>query len=105
MKIFVSWDFLIGIGMLGLLGFTLWGVPRLAYNMSPLCSVWVDDELVYNGKCQLVRITPIGEYGYTKTVLISKNMYLIRKANKYVSDNVKVKEFVENERSFNNIHR
>ena len=95
MKIFVSWDFLIGIGMLGLLGFTLWGVPRLAYNLSPLCSVWVDDELVYNGKCQLVRVTPIGEYGYTKTVLISKNMYLIRKANEYVSDNVKIKEFMK----------
>ena len=95
MKISISWDYIILIMMVGLLGLTLWGVPRLAYDMSPLCSFCVDDELVYNGKCQLVRVTPIDEYGYTKTVLISKNMYLIRKANKYVSDNVKIKEFMK----------
>ena len=70
------------------------GPIQYHFNQST-CSVWVDDRMVYNGKCHYVDVEPVGEYGNSKRVAIYNDKRKWHQQQKYISENVQIKEFVE----------
>lgn len=58
------------------------------------CSVWVDNNMVYNGKCHFVDVEPVGEYGNSKRVAIYYDVRKWHQVQKYISEDVQIKEYV-----------
>ena len=71
-----------------------WGYVEYHFNKSD-CSVWVDNEMVYNGKCHFVSVEPVGEYGNSKRVAIFQDVRKWHQVQKYISENVQIKESVK----------
>ena len=88
--------------VLGLIVFTgalilsplYWGYVEYHFNQSD-CSVWVDSKMVYNGKCHFVDVSPVGEYGNSKRVAIYSDVRKWHQSQKYISENVEIKESVK----------
>lgn len=91
------WFINIALILLCIAGLTIWiWVEPLNYyfNQSD-CSVWVDNNMVYNGKCHFVDVEPVGEYGNSKRVAIYKDVRKWYQKQKYISENVEIKEAVQ----------
>lgn len=70
------------------------GYAQYFFNRSD-CSVWVNGDLVYNGKCHFVDVEPVGEYGNSKRVAIYSDARKWFQVQKYISDDVEIKEAVK----------
>ena len=70
------------------------GYVQYFFNKSD-CSVWVNGDLVYNGKCHFVNVDPVGEYGNSKRVVIYSDERRWFQVQKYISDDVEIKEAVK----------
>lgn len=83
-------------GMLvALVTLPLWvGYCMYHFNKSD-CSVWVDNSMVYNGKCHFVDVSPVGEYGNSKRVSIYYDVRKWHQKQKYISENVEIKESIK----------
>lgn len=75
---------------------TLWiWIEPLNYHFNKSdCSVWVNQEMVYNGKCHFVDVEPVGEYGNSKRVAIYYDVRKWHQKQKYISEDVEIKEYV-----------
>lgn len=83
------------VTVLSLLTLPLWvGYAQYHFNKSD-CSVWVNGEMVYNGKCHFVEVSPVGEYGNSKRVSIYKDVRCWHQIQKYISEDVEIREAVK----------
>ena len=73
-----------------------WWITAWAYLLNKAeCSVWVDKQMVYNGKCHFVSVDPVGEYGSSKRVSIYSDVAKFIQVKKYISEDVEIKDVVK----------
>lgn len=90
----VATIFLIVLVLFGLVLVSLpWTLEPIAFHFNKSeCSVWVNYNMVYNGYCHFVDVTPVGEYGNSKRVSIYNDVRKWHQVKKYISEDVEIKE-------------
>ena len=71
------------------------GGGRYLFDKS-MCTAYVEDQQVYQGRCHFLSISSVGENGNTKRLIIYKDKYGLQPLKKYVNENIKVQD-VEND--------
>jgi len=93
----VGFGFVIGFLLLIVVGLVTcpWWIGPVSYHFNKSdCSVWVNKEMVYNGKCHFVDVEPVGEYGNSKRVAIFSDVRKWHQKQKYIAEDVEIKEYV-----------
>ena len=57
-----------------------------------ICTAYVEDQQVYQGRCHFLSISSVGENGNTKRLIIYKDKYGLQPLKKYVNENIKVQD-------------
>lgn len=85
------------IGLLGLLTFIIFIMFIGIYTDYKLdqsyCTVKVNNEVVYNGRCHYLGIESIGENGNTKHLTIYGDKWKSRPVKQFVNNNITVGEY------------
>ena len=56
------------------------------------CNIFVDNEVVYSGKCHFADVVSVGENGNSKHVVIYKDIFKTQPIKHYISEKVEVKQ-------------
>ena len=56
------------------------------------CQVYVENKIVYEGRCHFVTVNSIGENGNTKHLTVYKDILGLKPLKHYVNNDIKVKE-------------
>lgn len=57
-----------------------------------MCTAYVEDKQVYQGRCHFLSISSVGENGNSKKLIIYKDKLGLKPFKKYVSENIKVQD-------------
>ena len=82
------------VGILGIPLFCLFGFNRVIeyhFNKST-CAVLIEDKTVYKGLCHFVEVSPVGEMGKSKEVIIYKDSRRWIPLQRYITEDVVIKE-------------
>lgn len=57
-----------------------------------MCTAYVENQQVYQGRCHFLSISSIGENGNSKRLTIYKDKFGLKPVLKYVNENIKIQE-------------
>lgn len=57
-----------------------------------MCTAYVEDQQVYQGRCHFLSLSSIGENGNSKKLIIYKDKLGLKPLKKYVNENIKIQE-------------
>ena len=57
-----------------------------------MCKAYVEEDLVYQGRCHYLEISPIGEYGNTKKLIVYRDKTKFKPIKKFINDDIKITE-------------
>lgn len=79
--------------MIILLVFGIYGGFYLAdfYLDKSMCKAYVNNQLVYDGRCHFISVDSIGENGNSKILTIYKDKTGLKPKAKYIHENIEVK--------------
>lgn len=85
--------FILIVIMVILLVFGIYGGFNLVdfYLDKSMCKAYVNNQLVYDGRCHFINVDSIGENGNTKSLTIYKDKMCFKPKAKYIHENIKIK--------------